>query len=222
MEAHSDDTRLERLTTPKGIMTTIEELREQCGKQNGDLMGRAANELESLTRERDELKSKFPHIGDDPLKKDGDERKIYGSIDKTKERLEKGVTFQQSGVPDQTMLAWRIDVSRLCDEYTWLRPAWEGLRKQVEDLQSHLTASESERVLLRDQLLQCQTAFNRHGWSTGQLDGVLASTTPNAVEERLKELKKDKERLEHVGKTYFGTNFRADIDSAIAKEDNDI
>lgn len=65
--------------------------------------------------------SALPDIGLDPLKH---RDHVDGSIEATRERLGKAVALQQQGVPDQTMLAWRIDVSRLLDELTVMMARW--------------------------------------------------------------------------------------------------
>lgn len=73
---------------------------------------------------------KFPDIGNDPLKADGDERRELDVS--TADRLQKGVAQQQAGVPDQTMLASRIDVSRLLDELTMRRAQVKSLRDHAD------------------------------------------------------------------------------------------
>lgn len=55
-----------------------------------------------------------PDIGPDPLKLDGEERVRYGG--EYVARLTAAHTIQQPGVPDQTALVWRIDLSRVLSE----------------------------------------------------------------------------------------------------------
>jgi len=57
----------------------------------------------------------FPYIGQDPLKTG------QHNIEHALDRLRQGASVQQKEVPDQTMLAWRIDVDRVLVELTWRR-----------------------------------------------------------------------------------------------------
>ncbi len=83
------------------------------------------------------------------------------------------------------------------------------LAEELESLQSKLTASECERVKMRDALELARHNFIKR-WANDldQLTGTnplptpydesLSSTTPNSVEQELEELRKDKERLNDV------------------------
>jgi len=75
--------------------------RKEAQDQNAALTARLAE----VEKER-----QFPDIGPDPLKLNGEERKK--AADETYSRLTKAHTVQQKGVPDQTALVWRIDLSR--------------------------------------------------------------------------------------------------------------
>lgn len=75
---------------------------------------------------------KFPDIGRDPLQLSGDERKQRGCIEAVREALNAPVCLQQKGVPDQTALVWRIDLSRLLDDHTVLAARWEKLKPALE------------------------------------------------------------------------------------------
>lgn len=101
--------------------------------QVGEMMVNAQNASVAIVKERDQLKqqleAKFPDIGPDPLKADGDERKRLHN--ETDERLTKAFTIQQSGVPDQTALVWRIDISRQHDALIIAQTQREGLRQQL-------------------------------------------------------------------------------------------
>lgn len=69
----------------------------------------------------------FPDIGPDPLKNWGT---VRNDVIGARERLSKAVGLQQDGVPDQTMLAWRIDVSRVLDELTLMTARWRINQQQ--------------------------------------------------------------------------------------------
>ena len=62
-------------------------------------------------------KEAFPDIGPDPLKATPHEKWVEMASNYD-ERLFKACAVQQSGVPDQTALVWRIDLSRLRDACT--------------------------------------------------------------------------------------------------------
>lgn len=70
----------------------------------------------------------WPDIGLDPLKH---RDKVTGGVEGARERLSKAVSIQQKEVPDQTLLAWRIDVSRVLDELTLMTARWEYLQKRA-------------------------------------------------------------------------------------------
>jgi hypothetical protein len=107
----------EAANRPNGSISAIYQFdAEQCI----EFMDKQNRQIEALNRKIVEydrslhLKAakahEFPDIGPDPLKLDGEEReKAY---DDTDARLHKACAVQQKGVPDQTALVWRIDLSR--------------------------------------------------------------------------------------------------------------
>jgi len=93
--------------------------------------------LSSLRAENAELRNGFPCIGQDPLKmekRDGFEESFV--------RLKSGLNIQQKGVPDQTALVWRIDISRVSDEVIIQTGRAEFRLKQVEQLKAELALKE--------------------------------------------------------------------------------
>lgn len=83
----------------------------------------------------------YPDIGPDPLKsgeKDPDH-------DEGMERIFQAMSVQQNGVPDQTALTWRIDLSRLHGELTWRRAAMKGMIGRVaHEIASRIPAMQAD------------------------------------------------------------------------------
>jgi hypothetical protein len=63
---------------------------------------------------------RVPDIGADPLKSG------VRTPEQVHARLSAGIAVQQPHVPDQTMLAWRIDVSDVISELIWRRAAMKS------------------------------------------------------------------------------------------------
>ena len=118
-----------------------------------------------------ELSKKFPDIGPDPLKADGEEReKLHNE---TRQRIEKACAIQQSGVPDQTALTWRIDLSRIRDDLTIAEARVEILTRSNENLQSERDKL-SQLCLVRDldrvqAVSQKELAEERRDWFENEL-----------------------------------------------------
>lgn len=80
-----------------------------------------------------------PDIGPDPLKlSQHEERVTYGS--EYVARLTKAHAMQQPGVPDQTALVWRIDLSRVLSELIQTRVRERAHTKAVGEFLSELDA----------------------------------------------------------------------------------
>jgi hypothetical protein len=79
----------------------------------------------------------WPDIGKDPLQN-------WDTMDQTPEgsqnRMQSGCDMQQSGVPDQTALVWRIDINRVNGELIWRRAAMQGLKEQDAKIAKMLDA----------------------------------------------------------------------------------
>lgn len=73
----------------------------------------------------------LPDIGPDPLKSD-----LPRDIASARKRLQSGLDRQQFGVPDQTALVWRGDISTVLCELTWRTAQAEGL-KALREKQDH-------------------------------------------------------------------------------------
>ena len=67
--------------------------------------------------------AEWPDIGKDPLKYRDE---VLGGVEGAKERLGKACAVQQTGVPDQTALVWRIDLDRLMCELTVMTMRWNN------------------------------------------------------------------------------------------------
>jgi len=66
--------------------------------------------------------SAWPDIGLDPLKHRDE---VKGGVEGAKERLKQALCIQQTKVPDQAALVWRIDISRVLDELTVMTARWK-------------------------------------------------------------------------------------------------
>ena len=84
--------------------------------------------------------AQWPDIGEDPLKKNFEDRRADAFADGAFVRLGQGVGRQQPHVPDQTMLAWRIDVDRVRCELVHKRAFFE-YRQLPEHHEVHPTGA---------------------------------------------------------------------------------
>ena len=66
--------------------------------------------------------SAWPDIGLDPLKH---REQVEGGVEGAVKRLNQAVAIQQKEVPDQTLLAWRIDVDRVLCELIVMTARWK-------------------------------------------------------------------------------------------------
>lgn len=71
----------------------------------------------------------FPDIGPDPLKTFGDAYMTVNTVEAAKRRLMDINNLAQPGVPDQTALVWRADLSKLINDHTWRSCHLEPLRR---------------------------------------------------------------------------------------------
>lgn len=100
----------------------------------------AATLIEQQQKEIAVLK-KALDIGIDPLKHD--DWKTYRSTEAMKERIMNAMSIQQEGIPDQTALVWRIDISQLHSEHTQQSTYIKAQQKELEKANS-LAASMSK------------------------------------------------------------------------------
>jgi uncharacterized coiled-coil protein SlyX len=86
---------------------------------------------------------KWPDIGQDPL-----QMEKRDSFEESFARLKSGLNKQQAGVPDQTALVWRVDISRVSDEVILQRARGESFMstmERVKTLESEI-ASQKDAV----------------------------------------------------------------------------
>ena len=97
----------------------------------------------------------FPDIGKDPLRDPFVQRGNHDDIvSNAIDRLRLGVDKQQEHAPDQTMLAWRIDVSRLISEYTWRFSALAAWMKIAKERERELQMLRGDSMLLAIRIAQ--------------------------------------------------------------------
>lgn len=92
-----------------------------------------------------EKERRFPDIGADPLKLDGDERTTYRSDDVTLARLQKATSLQQKEVPDQTALVWRADLNWLIGQFIWRQAGHRHAITRNESVVAQLALADADR-----------------------------------------------------------------------------
>lgn len=98
-----------------------------------------AAKIEEMSASIEQAK-KFPDIGPDPLKLDGEERTARMEDKAVKEILFKAMSKQQSGVPDQTALVWRFDLSKMSERITLAEARLEYARADRDKLRAEIEA----------------------------------------------------------------------------------
>jgi len=159
-----------------------------------------------LATELERVTAAFPDIGADPLKLDGEERTKRMDEQVIYDITSKAASVQQTGVPDQTALVWRFDLSKLheraiLDEarLKFARDENADLKRQVEELKAEIEKVNSFREQLR-------AKHHQTGFTLYEINEQNAQLTAenDQLRAQLAEATKDKERLDWLEKKRFG------------------
>lgn len=144
----------------------ISELRDQV---RGEFHSHTENlrlkeQLAQAQGEVARLKAGFPDIGPDPLKLPTVEWAEAATEDSTKKRLRDIYCKQQAGVPDQTALVWRIDLTRMMGKYVWRRAQGEQFqacmeRRREQEAELATARAECERLRESERILASNLEF---------------------------------------------------------------
>lgn len=102
---------------------------------------------------------KWPDIGQDPL-----QMEKRDSFEESFARLKSGLNKQQAGVPDQTALVWRVDISRVSDEVILQRARGESFMstmERVKTLESEIASQKDAVKEVCEVLERAASVWNR-------------------------------------------------------------